>query len=137
MIRRTTRSTPTDTLFPYTTLFRSLPANTYVIRVKEIEAGRGELRPSMLLVMDPRGEKIPLPGEATVEPTFGLPAMWCDEPSREEALFRGYTLVDPPTVVTTHLTELIKDHMPDLLSSADTQHLLEDQYSKTQKHIHH
>src|SRR3546814_11806403 len=101
MIRRTTRSTPTDTLFPYTTLFRSLPANTYVIRVKEIEAGRGELRPSMLLVMDPRGEKIPLPGEDTVEPTFGLPAMWCDEASREEALFRGYTVVDPPTVVTT------------------------------------
>ena len=51
-----------------------LPANSYVIRVKEIEAGRGELRPNMMLVMDPRGEKIPLPGEDTVEPTFGLPA---------------------------------------------------------------
>src|SRR3546814_8482489 len=98
-----------------------LPANTYVIRVKEIEAGRGELRPSMLLVMDPRGEKIPLPGEDTVEPTFGLPAMWCDEASREEALFRGYTVVDPPSVVTTHLTVLIKDNMAELLSYAETQ----------------
>src|SRR3546814_20626030 len=49
-----------------------LPANTYVIRVKEIEAGRGELSPSMLLVMDPRGETIPLHGVATVEPTFAL-----------------------------------------------------------------
>src|SRR3546814_5473788 len=60
-----------------------LPANTYVIRVKEIEAGRGELRPSMLLVMDPRGEKIPLPGEETVEPTFGLPALRSEEHTSE------------------------------------------------------
>jgi flagellar biosynthesis protein FlhA len=112
-----------------------LPANTYVIRVKEIEAGRGELRPNMLLVMDPRGEKIPLPGEETVEPTFGLPAMWCDDGSREEALFRGYTVVDPPTVVTTHLTELIKDNMAELLSYAETQKLLDEQDSEQQKLI--
>jgi flagellar biosynthesis protein FlhA len=112
-----------------------LPANTYVIRVKEIEAGRGELRPSMMLVMDPRGEKIPLPGEDTVEPTFGLPAKWCDESGREEALFRGYTVVDPPTVVTTHLTELIKDNMAELLSYAETQKLLDEQDSEQQKLI--
>ncbi|GAB4374214.1 MAG: flagellar biosynthesis protein FlhA [Kiloniellaceae bacterium] len=112
-----------------------LPANTYVIRVKEIEAGRGELRPSMLLVMDPRGEKIPLPGEDTVEPTFGLPAKWCEEASREEALFRGYTVVDPPTVVTTHLTETIKDNMAELLSYAETQKLLDEQDSEHQKLI--
>jgi flagellar biosynthesis protein FlhA len=112
-----------------------LPANTYVIRVKEIEAGRGELRPNMLLVMDPRGEKIPLPGEETVEPTFGLPAMWCDEASREEALFRGYTVVDPPTVVTTHLTELIKDNMAELLSYSEAQKLLDEQDGEQQKLI--
>ncbi|NIA69488.1 flagellar biosynthesis protein FlhA [Pelagibius litoralis] len=112
-----------------------LPANTYVIRVKEIEAGRGELRPNMMLVMDPRGEKIPLPGEETVEPTFGLPALWCDESSREEALFRGYTVVDPPTVVTTHLTEMIKDNMAELLSYAETQKLLDEQDSEQQKLI--
>src|SRR5579863_986297 len=53
-----------------------LSANTYVIRIKEIEVGRGDLRPHMLLVMDPRGETINLPGESTVEPTFGLPALW-------------------------------------------------------------
>lgn len=56
-----------------------LPANTYVLRIKEIEAGRGDLRPNMLMVMDPRGEQITLPGEATVEPTFGLPAVWIQE----------------------------------------------------------
>ncbi|MEE8500551.1 MAG: flagellar biosynthesis protein FlhA [Kiloniellales bacterium] len=103
-----------------------LPANTYVVRVKEIEAGRGELRPSMLLVMDPKGEPIPLSGEETVEPTFGLPAMWVDGSAREEALFRGYTVVDPPTVITTHLTEVVKDNMAELLSYAETQKLLDE-----------
>jgi flagellar biosynthesis protein FlhA len=81
-----------------------LPPNGYVIRVKEIIAGRGDLRPAALLIMDPRGDAISLPGEPTKEPTFGLPAMWVDEGHREEAMFKGYTVVDPPTVVTTHLT---------------------------------
>ena len=103
-----------------------LPANTYVVRVKEIESGRGDLRPNMLLVMDPRGEDISLPGEKTTEPTFGLPAMWIEEASREEALFRGYTVVDPATVITTHLTEVIKDNMAELLSYAETQKLIDE-----------
>ncbi len=101
-----------------------LPSNTYVIRVKEIEAGRGELRPAMLLVMDPRGEQIDLPGENTIEPTFGLPAMWVADHLREEATFQGLTVVDPQTVITTHLTELIKDNMSELLSYTETQKLL-------------
>jgi flagellar biosynthesis protein FlhA len=112
-----------------------LPANTYVVRVKEIEAGRGDLRPTMLLVMDPRGEDITLPGEKTTEPTFGLPAMWIDESNREEALFRGYTVVDPATVITTHLTEVIKDNMAELLSYAETQKLLDDLPKEHQKLI--
>ncbi|WP_448188388.1 flagellar biosynthesis protein FlhA [Azospirillum sp. sgz301742] len=103
-----------------------LPPNTYVIRVKEIEAGRGDVRPNMLLVMDPRGEAMSLPGEATTEPTFGLPAIWVEAGYREEALFKGYTVVDPSTVVTTHLTELIKDNMPELLSFTETQKLLDE-----------
>ena len=110
-----------------------LPPNSYVVRIKEIEAGRGDLRPNMLLVMDPRGDKIGLPGEETVEPTFGLPAMWVDESQREEALFRGYTVVDPPTVVATHLTEIIKDNMSELLSYAETQKLLDDLDKDQQK----
>ncbi|MBL4693017.1 MAG: flagellar biosynthesis protein FlhA, partial [Magnetovibrio sp.] len=103
-----------------------LDANTYFVRCKEIEAGRGDLRPNMLLVMDPRGEEITLPGEKTVEPAFGLPAMWLDEENREEAMFRGYTVVDPATVITTHLTEIIKDNMPELLSYAETQKLMDE-----------
>jgi flagellar biosynthesis protein FlhA len=103
-----------------------LSPNTYVLRIKEIEAGRGDLRPGMLLVMDPKGEPIALPGEPTTEPTFGLPAMWVDATYREEALFKGYTVVDPPTVITTHLTELVKDNMAELLSYAETQKLLDE-----------
>ncbi|MCB2106462.1 MAG: flagellar biosynthesis protein FlhA, partial [Rhodobacteraceae bacterium] len=103
-----------------------LPANSYAIFVKEVEAGRGDLRPNMLLVMDPRGEDITLPGERTREPTFGLPALWIDPANREEALFRGLTVVDPPTVITTHLTEVVRDNMSELLSYAETQKLLDD-----------
>ncbi len=110
-----------------------LPPNTYVLRIKEIEAGRGELRPGMLLIMDPKGSPISLPGENTMEPTFGLPAMWVDSTYREEALFKGYTVVDPPTVITTHLTELVKDNMSELLSYAETQKLLDELGKDQQK----
>ena len=112
-----------------------LPPNQYIIRVKEIESGAGELRPNMLLVMDPRGEPITLGGEATIEPTFGLPAMWIHERHREEAVFRGYTVVDAPTVATTHLTEIIRDNMDELLSYAETQKLLDDLDKPQQKLI--
>jgi flagellar biosynthesis protein FlhA len=112
-----------------------LGANTYVIRVKEVEAGRGELRPNMLLVMDPRGDKVTIPGEATTEPTFGLPAMWVQENHREEASFRGYTVVEPATVITTHLTEIVKDNMAEMLSYTETQKLLDDLGREHQKLI--
>ncbi|MCL2473936.1 MAG: flagellar biosynthesis protein FlhA [Alphaproteobacteria bacterium] len=103
-----------------------LPPNAYTIRIKEIEAGRGDLRPGMLLVMDPKGQPISIPGENTHEPSFGLPATWIDQAYREDALFKGYTVVDPPTVVTTHLTEIVKDYMADLLSYSETQKLLDE-----------
>jgi len=103
-----------------------LPASEYVIRVKEVESGRGQVRPDKLLVMDPRGTPIDLPGEPTKEPAFGLDAMWVEETLREEASFRGYTVVDPPTVITTHLTEVLRDNMADMLSYAATQNLLEE-----------
>jgi flagellar biosynthesis protein FlhA len=110
-----------------------LPANGYVIRVKEIEVGRGEVRPSMLLVMDPQGRPIGLPGEETVEPTFGLPAMWVSPALREEAMLRGLTVVDPATVVTTHLTELVRDNIAEMLSYAETQKLLAELPAEYQK----
>ena len=110
-----------------------LPANNYVIRIKEIESGIGELRTNMLLVMDPKGDPINLAGEATVEPTFGLPAMWVTDSLREDASFQGLTVVDPPTVITTHLTEIVKDNMADMLSYAETQKLLDELDPEHQK----
>jgi len=103
-----------------------LAANAYLVRIKEISAGEGELRPNMLMVMDPRGEPIELHGEDTTEPTFGLQAKWIDPSDREEAQFRGYTVVDPATVITTHVTEIVRDHTADLLSYAETQKLIEE-----------
>lgn len=112
-----------------------LPANTYVIRLKETESGRGDIRPNMLMVMDPRGEDVAIPGEATTEPAFGLPAVWVDIAMKEEASFRGYTVVDAATVITTHITEVIKDNMSELLSYSEVQKLLDDLPTEHQKLI--
>ena len=104
----------------------ALGSTDYVIRVKELQAGKGDLQPGQLLVMDPRGGPIDLPGKPTREPAFGLPAAWIDERLRDEATFRGLTVVDPATVLTTHLTELLKENMAELLSYAETKKLLDD-----------
>jgi len=103
-----------------------LPSQGYAIRIKEMEAGAGEVRLGQLMAMDPRGGQVEFPGEHVREPAFGLPATWIDDSLREEATFRGYTIVDPATVLTTHLTEILKENMPDLLSYAEVQKLLKD-----------
>ena len=103
-----------------------LPSMGYCLRIKEMEAGSGEVRIGQLMAMDPRGGQIELPGEHMKEPAFGLPATWIDDSLREEATFRGYTIVDPATVMTTHLTEILKENMPDLLTYAEVQKLLKD-----------
>ena len=103
-----------------------LPNQGYAIRIKEMEAGAGEVRLGKLMAMDPRGGQVELPGEHVREPAFGLPATWIDDAMREEAAFRGYTTVDPATVLTTHLTEILKDNMAELLSYGETQKLLKD-----------
>jgi flagellar biosynthesis protein FlhA len=103
-----------------------LPANEYVIKIKEVEAGRGTIYPRQLMVMDPTGGEIALPGTHTIEPTFGLPATWIDISLREQAEFKSYTVVDPATVLSTHLTEAIKANVGDILSYADVQKLLSE-----------
>ena len=103
-----------------------LGANEYRISVKEVDSGRGELFPGSLLCMDPQGRAVDLPGTHTTEPAFGLPAIWVSQALREEASFRGLTVVDPGTVLTTHLTEVIKAHMAELLSYAETKKLLDE-----------
>ena len=103
-----------------------------MIRVKEIEAARGELRPTKLLAMDPKGGLPDLAGERTQEPAFGLPALWVEPSLKEEAMFRGCTIVDPPSVLTTHLTEIVRETMAELLSYAETQKLLDELPSEQQ-----
>ncbi|MDB5433709.1 MAG: flhA [Caulobacter sp.] len=98
----------------------------YAIRIKEMESGAGEVRLGSLMAMDPRGGQVELPGEHVREPAFGLPATWIDDSLREEATFRGYTIVDPATVLTTHLTEILKENMADLLSYSEVQKLLKE-----------
>ena len=103
-----------------------LGANEYRIRIKEFDSGKGDLYPGSFLIMDPKGLPIDLPGTHTTEPAFGLPATWVSGALREEASFRGFTVVDPGTVLTTHLTEVLKSHMAELLSYAETKKLLDD-----------
>jgi flagellar biosynthesis protein FlhA len=103
-----------------------LPSQGYAIRIKEMEAGTGEVRIGQLMAMNPTGGQVDLPGDHVREPAFGLPATWINESLREEATFRGYTIVDPATVLTTHLTEILKDNMAELLSYSEMQKLLKD-----------
>ncbi|KPG01219.1 flagellar biosynthesis protein FlhA [Rhodopseudomonas sp. AAP120] len=103
-----------------------LEANTYVIKIKEVDAGTGRIWPNQFMVMDPGGEQVTVPGIHTTEPTFGLPATWVDAAFKEEASLKGYTVVDAATVLSTHLTELLKGNMSDLLSYGETQKLLKD-----------
>ncbi len=76
--------------------------------------------------MDPQGGSVALPGEETTEPTFGLAATWINPSLREQASFKGYTVVDPATVVTTHITEIVKDNLAEMLTFAETQKLIKE-----------
>ena len=110
-----------------------LQANDYVLKVKEVEVGRGVVYPKQFMTMDPSGGDIALPGIQTTEPTFGLPATWIDGSLREEAAILGLTVVDPATVISTHLTEIIKANMDELLSYAVVQGLLDELPSEQKK----
>jgi len=103
-----------------------LEANTYIIKIKEVDAGTGRIWPNQFMVMDPGGSQVDVPGIHTTEPTFGLPATWVDASLKEDASLRGYTVVDAATVLSTHLTELLKNNVSDLLSYGEVQKLLKD-----------
>ena len=103
-----------------------LDANAYLIKIKEVEAGSGKIWPGQYMVMDPAGGQVNIPGTHTTEPTFGLPATWIDAAMKEEASIKGYTVVDAATVLSTHLTELLKNNMAELLSYAEVQKLIKE-----------
>lgn len=96
----------------------------YVVAVKEIAAGKGELRPRQMLAISPGDDAVPLPGERTLEPTFGLPAFWIEPGLADNARAANWTVVDPATVLTTHLAEVVKENIPEFLSYPETQKLL-------------
>jgi flagellar biosynthesis protein FlhA len=103
----------------------TLPPDRYVLRIKEAEVGSDRLCPPKLLAIDPTGATGGLAGERVQEPAFGLPAIWIEETLREETLARGFTVVDAAGVLATHLTEVLRDNMPELLSQAETRRLLD------------
>jgi flagellar biosynthesis protein FlhA len=103
-----------------------LEANDYVIKIKEVDAGSGHIFAGQYMVMDPAGGQVDLAGTHTTEPTFGLPATWIDASLKEEASMKGYTVVDAATVLATHLTELIKGNVAELLSYGEVQKLLKE-----------
>jgi len=110
-----------------------LPALSYAISIQGVEAARGEVRPNSMMVIVPGGQDIDIPGVKTKEPTFGLDAIWVDNARSTEAELKGLTVVDPESVITTHLTEIIKEHMPELLTFAATQELIDGQEKDYQK----
>ncbi|AHM56643.1 flagellar biosynthesis protein FlhA [Peptoclostridium acidaminophilum DSM 3953] len=102
-----------------------LEANEYLVKIKGVEAARGEILFDHYLAMNPGGADGEIKGIDTVEPAFGLKAKWIDEKERERAEILGYTVVDPPSIISTHLTEVIKRYSHELLGRQETKVLIE------------
>jgi len=107
-----------------------LRPDEYVLQLKGVESCRGELMMGYLLAMNAGAAKREIEGIPTTEPAFGLPALWIPQEKKDEAQMAGYTVVDPSTVVATHLTETLRSHAAELLGRQDTQKLL-DNLAKT------
>ncbi|HTX58806.1 MAG TPA: flagellar biosynthesis protein FlhA, partial [Verrucomicrobiae bacterium] len=103
-----------------------LRPNAYVVKIYGLEVAQAEVMVSRLLAMNPGTATAPLDGIATTEPAFGLPALWIPDSARAEAEMAGYTVIDPTSVIATHLTEIIKSHAPDLLGRQETSALLDN-----------
>lgn len=107
-----------------------LKPSEYAVLIKGVEVGRGSVVMGRSLAMNPGTAEKEVEGIETTEPTFGLPAKWITEESRQEAQIAGYTVVDPTTVITTHIKEIIKRHAHDLLGRQETQTLM-DKFKET------
>jgi flagellar biosynthesis protein FlhA len=101
-----------------------LPAETYRVLLYGAEIGRGQILPDKLLAIQPSGID-PIPGVQVKDPTFGMPAIWIDREIRDEAISKGYTVVEPAVVMATHLDHLIRKHASELLGRQETQDLLD------------
>ncbi len=103
-----------------------LKPSTYVVKIYGLEVARAEVMVSRVLAMNPGTAMAPMDGIPTTEPAFGLPAIWIAESARSDAEMAGYTVIDPTSVIATHLTEIIKTHAPDLLGRQETSALLDN-----------
>ncbi|HQE24409.1 MAG TPA: flagellar biosynthesis protein FlhA [Candidatus Atribacteria bacterium] len=111
-----------------------LRPNEYIIKIRGVEVGRGEIMPRHYLAISPPGEEVEIQGVPTREPAFNLPAYWVSEVNKEEAEMAGFTLVDPESVLITHLSEVIKANAPSLLTRQDVQMLI-DQVKKVNQAV--
>jgi flagellar biosynthesis protein FlhA len=103
-----------------------IKSNEYRFMLKGTTIGGGNLKPHHLLAMDPGNVQTPVQGTPTKEPAFGLDALWIPDVEKERAQFSGYTVVDLSTVITTHITELTRSHMHELLGRQEVQHLIDN-----------
>lgn len=102
-----------------------LEANTYSIKIRGNEVGKGEVYPNQVMVIAQNDEPIPFRGIATKEPAFHLDAMWINESEKENAELQGFTVIEPLTVIATHLKEVIYAHASELLGRQEVKKLLE------------
>jgi flagellar biosynthesis protein FlhA len=110
-----------------------VPPDEYRVSIQDVEVAKGFVRPGCVMAIDPHGGEVDLPGEPTRDPSFDMPARWVADSSAEEAEARGYTVVSADSVLITHLSETIKDHLPSLLTYSALQKLidtLEPEYRK-------
>ena len=107
-----------------------LKTNEYVIKIRGTVVASSDLMPNMLLCMDPSGDNTSIEGIRSIEPTFNLPATWINKDQREEAEIKGLTVVDPTTVMVTHLTETIKSHSYELLGRQEVKLVVDNAREK-------
>ena len=101
-----------------------LNPNQYIIKIKGIQVSEGEILFDHYMAMNPGYVEEEITGIPTFEPSFHLPAIWITEGQRERAESLGYTVVDPPSIIATHLTEVVRSHIAELLTRQDTQNLI-------------
>jgi len=102
-----------------------LAPSEYCFKIKGVDSGRGKIRLGNYLCINPGTVTNEIEGEKTIDPAFGIPAIWIDQERRDEAERAGYTVVDPPSIIATHLTEIIRHHAADILGLQDTQVILD------------
>jgi len=102
-----------------------LEPSEYCFKIKGVEVARGKIRMGWYLGINPGGALEDIPGEKTTDPTFGLPAIWISNENRERAERAGYTVVDPPSIIATHLTEIIKRHASEILGRQEVQSIVD------------